>query len=181
MDTYKLKFTVLQMEIFRLLCIKAGERLNQREIASLLRVSPTAVANAIPKLEKEGLVLRERQKKMNLNLIELNRDSKKVMLLKRAENLRMLYESGLAEFLEEELPGTLIILFGSYSRGDDTYSSDMDIAVIGKKEKSINLQNFEKGLARKININFYPSSKDIHKELKENIFNGIVLSGGIQL
>ena len=181
MDTYKLKFTVLQMEIFRLLCVKAGESLNQREIAFLLKVSPTAVANSLPKLEKESFIVRERQKKMNLSLIRLNRDSRKVMQLKRTENLRMLYESGLSNFLEEELPGASIILFGSYSRGDDTNSSDIDIAAIGRKEKRIILERFEKYLERKITINFYRSLKEVHKELKENICNGIVLSGGIQL
>lgn len=181
MDTYKIKFTRLQLEIFRLLCVKAGERLNQRQMAKLLKVSPTAIAKSIPKLEKESLILKERQKNMNLSLITLNRDSKKAMQLKRAENLRLIYESGLSEFLEEELAGATIILFGSYSRGDDTVSSDIDAAVIGRKEKEIGLENFEKRLERKIILNFYPSLKEVHKELKENICNGIVLSGGIEL
>ena len=181
MDMYKVKFTVLQMEIFRLFCVKAGESLNQRQIASLLKVSPTAIANAIPKLEKESIILKEQPKNINLIWIKLNRDSKKVMKFKRVENLRLLYESGLTEFLEEELPGADIILFGSYSKGDDTNSSDIDIAIIGRKEKSIKLENFEKSLERKIIINFYHSLKEVHKELKENICNGIILSGGIQL
>ena len=50
MHIYKLKWTALQAEIFSLLCLKAGEKLSQREIAILLKVSPTAVANAIKKL-----------------------------------------------------------------------------------------------------------------------------------
>lgn len=181
MDIYKLKFTVLQLEIFRLLCVKAGERLNQRQIAKLLKVSPTAIAKSIPKLEKESLILKEKQKNINLILLMLNRNSKRAVQLKRSENLRLIYESGLNEFLEEELPGATIILFGSYSRGDDTSSSDIDIAVIGRKEKEIRLENFEKLLERKIILNFYPSLKGIYKELKENICNGIVLSGGMEL
>ena len=181
MDTYKVKFTILQMEIFRLLCVKAGEKLNQRQIAKLLKVSPTAIANSIPKLENEGLILKEKQKNMNLILLMLNRSNKKAMQLKRIENLKLIYESGLSEFLEEELPGATIILFGSYSRGDDTASSDIDIAVIGRKEKEIKLENFEKSLERKIILNFYTSLKEIHKELKENLCNGIVLSGGVEL
>ena len=181
MDTYKVKFTILQMEIFRLLCVKAGAKLNQRQIAKLLNVSPTAIANSIPKLENEGLILKEKQKNMNLILLMLNRSNKKAMQLKRIENLKLIYESGLNEFLEEGLPGATIILFGSYSRGDDTASSDIDIAVIGRKEKEIRLENFEKNLERKIILNFYPSLKDIHKELKENLCNGIVLSGGVKL
>ena len=181
MDTYKIKFTTLQLEILRLLCIKAGERLNQRQIAKLLKVSPTAIAKSISELEKESLIVKEKQKDMNLNLIMLNRNNKKAMQLKRAENLKLVHEAGLNEFLEEEFPGATIILFGSYSRGDDTTTSDIDIAVIGRKEKKILLRNFEKLLEREININFYPSLKNVHKELKENLCNGIILSGGVEL
>ena len=181
MDMYKLKFTRLQSEIFRLLCIKARESLNQRRLSQLLGVSPTAIAKALPLLEKEGMISKEAKKPMNLTLVELNRDSQKVMQLKRCENLRMIYESGLIEFLTDSFPGSTIILFGSYSRGEDTTSSDIDIAIIGRKEKMINLDGLEKLLERKININFYDSMKDIHKNLRENICNGIVLSGGIEL
>ena len=118
---------------------------------------------------------------MNLILIELNRDNKKVIGLKRAENLKMLYESGLVEFLEENLPTSTIILFGSYSQGYDTITSDIDIAIIGMKEKIVNLNNFQKVLERKIKLNFYNSISEIHKNLRENILNGIVIMGGISL
>jgi DNA-binding MarR family transcriptional regulator len=139
MHVYKLKFTTLQMEIFRLLCIKSGEKINQRQTAKFLKSSPTAIAKSLPKLEKENLITKEKQKTMNLVLISLNRNNQKTMQLKRAENLRMIYESELNLFLEEENPGATIILFGSFSRGDDTTTSDIDIAVIGRKEKEINL------------------------------------------
>ncbi len=181
MDMYKLKWTRLQGEIFRLLCIKTGNPLNQRAIASLLNVSPTAVANSLMGLEKEGILAIKRDKNMNLNLIELNRDNPKIIGLKRVENLKMLYQSGISEFLEETFPGTSIILFGSYSYGEDTLKSDIDIAVIGTKEKEININKFEKILEREIRINFYDNFKEIHKHLKENLCNGILLKGGIEL
>ena len=66
------------------------------------------------------------------------------MRLKRADNLKQIYESGLADFLEKEFAGGTIIFFGSYSRGEDMASSDIDIAVIGRKEKQIDLTNFPK-------------------------------------
>ena len=34
---------------------------------------------------------------------------------------------------------------------------------------------------RKININFYGSFKNIHKNLKENLCNGIMLAGSVEL
>src|SRR3989338_10887466 len=110
---YKLKFTRLQNEVFRLLCIKAGEKISQRQAAILLNVSPTAIAKAIPLMEKDSLIKVHRDKKMNLNFIELNRDEPRSLEFKRAENLKLIFEFGLSDFLEEKFPGCTIILFGS--------------------------------------------------------------------
>jgi len=181
MDTYKLKWTQLQQRIFRLLCIKSGKSLNQREIARILKVSPTSIAKSLPILKKENLISIEKSKNMNLTLVELNRDNEKAMELKRVENLKIIYESQIVNFLENNFPGCTIILFGSFSRGDDIFDSDIDIAIIGIKEKEIPLEKFEKILERAINLNFYRNTREIHKHLRENIFNGIVLRGGIEL
>lgn len=181
MERIKLKLTSLQNEIFRLMCIKSVEKLNLSEIAKNLDVSVTAVSKSILKLEDAKLISVERNKKMNLILICLDRSSKKAIQFKRAENLKMIYEYGLHDYLEEEYLGAIIILFGSFSKGDDTINSDIDIAIIGRRRKEINLKNFEERFQRKIIINYYQSFKEIHKHLKENIFNGIILTGGIEL
>ena len=83
--------------------------------------------------------------------------------------------------MREGFPGSTIILFGSYSKGDDTTSSDIDIAIIGVKEKENDLAKFNKILERTITINFYSSFKSIHKNLLDNILTGILLSGGVEL
>jgi len=180
MDIYKLKFTRLQNEIFRLLCIKTQE-LNQRRIAKLLRVSPTAVSKSIKELEKEELILIEKDKLMNLNSITLNTDNPETIALKRIENLKLIYESKIVNFLEEKFPGTTIILFGSYSRGEDTNRSDIDIAIIGSKAKELNLTTYDKKLERTITIHNYENINKLNKELKSNILNGIVISGAVEL
>jgi len=180
MDIYKLKFTRLQNEIFRLLCIRAGTSLSQREMARLLKVSPTAVGKAVKGLAKERAI-KIGKTSLNVKLVELDRGNPRAMEMKRAENLKILCESGLVRSLEEKFPGTAIVLFGSYSRGDDTINSDMDIAIIGSGEKHTDLAVFEKLLERTVSLHFYPSLKGISKELKENICNGIVLAGGIEL
>ncbi len=162
-----------------MLCKRAGEKLSQREIAKLLAVSPTGVAKAIRQLQEKELVKVEKMK--TINFISLNRDSQKATELKRGENMKSIYLSGLSSYLEEQLAGATIIVFGSYSRGEDTKSSDIDIAIIGRKEKMLNLEKYEKQLYRKININFYNSWREIHKHLKNNILNGIVLHGSIEL
>jgi predicted nucleotidyltransferase len=180
-NIYELKLTNLQQRILRLLFIKTGISLNALRIAKNLKVSQPAVSKALPLLLKENLIKVEKDKNSGRLSIEANRENYKIMQLKKIDNLKLIYESGLADFLEKGFAGATIILFGSYSRGEDTINSDIDIAVIGRKDKLINLEKFEVILERKININFYNSFKDIHKNLKENLFNGIVLYGGIEL
>ena len=187
MDMYKVKWTRLQTEVFRFLCIKAGQNFNLSEIAKSLSVSSTAVSKALPELEKAGLINARKSKTMNLMSIELNRDSEKTVELKRVENLRMIYESGLVDFLEDKFPGATIILFGSYSRGEDILAkdekgqdSDIDIAIIRRKEKNLELKEFDKKFEKRISVNFYDSFNKIHKHLKDSIFNGILLSGSVE-
>ncbi|MBI2672659.1 GntR family transcriptional regulator [Candidatus Woesearchaeota archaeon] len=188
MDMYKSKWTRLQAQIFRFFCIKTGQTLSLRGIAKYLKVSPTAVSNSLIELEREGLIKVKKSETMNLSLIEFNRNNYKAVQLKRVENLKMVYESGLVDFLYNEFPGCTIVLFGSYSLGEDIQfgekderSSDIDIAIIGIKGKEVDLAKYGKLLERNISINFYKSWDDIHKHLKENILKGIILGGGIEL
>ena len=180
-NIYKLKLTKLQQEILRLLYVKTGISLNQRQISKILEVTQPAVMKALPELEKENLIKIKQDKETKRWSIELNRDYHMVIQLKRVDNLRQIYETGLADFLEKEFAGATIILFGSYSKGEDIINSDIDIAVIGRKDKQIDLTIYEKKLEREININIYESFKNIHKNLKENLCNGIILVGSVEL
>ena len=181
MDIYKVKFTALQQEIFRMLCVKAGLQISQRQIAKLLNVSPTAISNSLPLLQKEGIV-RITKSTPKFHLIELNRESQLTLDYKRAENLRILFESGLPKYLEDTFNGCTIAVFGSYAKGDDIHTSDIDIAIIGSKPKSLGIDRYEKLLEKPIRINFYPNlSKIEDKYLRSNICNGIVLAGAFEL
>jgi predicted nucleotidyltransferase len=181
MELFKHKFTKLQGEIFSLLSMKSGEELSQSEIAKFLKVSCTAVAKSLPLLEREKLIIIKKDKSIKLLKIKFNRENKRAAELKRAENLKNIYESGLSDYFENELAGGTIILFGSYCRGEDTKNSDIDLAVIGRKDKLLRVEEYEKKLGRKININFYNSIKSIHENLKNNILSGILLAGELEL
>lgn len=180
-ETSKLKLTQLQHEILEFLFANAGKSFNQRNLAKELDVSSTAVSKSLNKLEKEALIKNNKDFSTQIISIELNRDNPRVIQLKRAENLKSIYESGLFNYLEENLLGATIILFGSYSFGEDTFRSDIDIAAIGRKEKELDLKKFKNILGKEIIVQFYPSFKEIHKNLRENLFRGIVLMGGIEL
>jgi len=181
MDIYKEKFTNTEREILKYLFKNIGLKVNQRTIARELKVSPTAIANSIKSLEKTDLLEAKKDKTSQTFEIGLNLQNPKVFFKKRIENLNSIYESELIEFLSNEFPGTTIILFGSYSFGEDTITSDIDIAIIDAEEKKVNLSKFEKELNRKIILQFYPNLNQIHKNLKESILNGIILRGSIKL
>jgi Mn-dependent DtxR family transcriptional regulator len=79
----------LQSEIFSYLCFRSGEKLSQREIAGILGVSPTAVANSLESLGDEKFV--EIEKTKTINFVCFNRNEEKALVLKRAENLKNIY------------------------------------------------------------------------------------------
>ncbi|HIG93099.1 TPA: MarR family transcriptional regulator [Candidatus Woesearchaeota archaeon] len=180
-NIYKLKLTNLQQKILRLLYIKVGISLNARAIAKNLHVSQPAISKALPYLEKENCIKVVKDKESKRLSIELNRDDHFMIWLKRADNLKQIYECKLAQYLYDTFAGDTIILFGSYAFGEDTLKSDIDLAVIGSRKKSLNLEAFEEILQRPIIINYYLSFRNIDKHLRNNILNGITLKGAIEL
>jgi predicted nucleotidyltransferase len=180
-NIYKLGLTQLQQDILCALFKKVGLSLNQRQLAKALNVSAPAVSKALPRLEKLNYILRKKDKETKRHSIELNRGNHYLMQLKRVDNLKNIYTSGLATFLEKEYAGATIILFGSYSRGEDLFNSDIDIAIIGRKEKNIELEKFEKELEKKLHLLFFESLKKTDKNLRNNILNGIVLVGSVEI
>lgn len=178
---YKLKLTLLQQEVLEFLFTNPEKSFTSRAISISLKVSQPGISKALKTLKHSALIEMKKDIASKRLSIALNRDNPIIMGLKRSYNLRCIYESGLADFLKNTFPGSTIILFGSYSRGDDTSSSDIDIAVIRKKTKDIDLKIFENFLQREISLNFYESMANVYKEMRQNLCNGIVLSGGVEL
>ena len=180
-NIYKPKLTNLQQGIVRFLLNHAGESFNSRSLSLNLCVSQPAISKALPELEMEDLILVEKDKESKRLQIELPKNSTKIWKIKKIENLRMIYESGLLKELELNFAGACVVLFGSYSLGEDSKNSDIDIAIIGPRQREPNLKKYEEILNRPIALQFYESFSKIHKHLKNNILNGIVLSGSVEL
>ena len=95
---------------------------------------------------------------------------------KKIFNLLKIYESGIINYLYDYYSPSAIILFGSYSRGEDISTSDIDIGIITPKKNQPELKNFEKKLKRKVNLSLFVK-KEVSEEFFTNIINGIVLKG----
>jgi len=94
--------------------------------------------------------------------------------------LEKIIESGLVEYLEQQLTPDTIILFGSIRKGESEIDSDIDLYVETSQEKELDLIPYEKKLKHPIQL-FIKEIKDLPPELKQNIINGIKLSGFLRL
>ncbi len=95
--------------------------------------------------------------------------------------MKNMLTSGLIEYLDEKYnTPSAIILLGSYSRGEDTAKSDIDIAVITTREIKLDLSKFEGTFKRKIQIHEI-QTKRVSKNFLNNLANGIVLKGYLEI
>mgnify|MGYP001598038962 CR=1 FL=1 len=102
-NIYKPEFSLLQQEILSYLMAHTGKSFNARGLAMPLNRTQAGIIKAIPELEKSGLVKVGKDNDSGRWSIELNRDNPKTVELKRIENLKFVYESGVIHFLKNIL------------------------------------------------------------------------------
>ncbi|MBI4447545.1 nucleotidyltransferase domain-containing protein [Candidatus Woesearchaeota archaeon] len=119
--------------------------------------------------------------------IKANQTNSIYIRIKIVYNLNFVYQSGLVEFLIEHFQNPKsIILFGSFRKGEDLSSSDIDIAIESdeiKEYKIINLNElseFAKIIDRKIQIHLF-NRQNIDLGVFNNIANGILLWGFLKV
>jgi len=104
--------------------------------------------------------------------------SAKYQLEKKLYNIRKIYDSGLIEYLTKEYNNPLIILFGSYSRGQDIENSDIDLYI--ETTKKIDIDKYETILKKQVQT-FTEKLNKMNKELANNIINGVILNGYLEV
>ncbi len=146
-----------------------------RELSRLTKLSLPSIITATDKLAQENIITKT--KGAVLTTVAANRESNSFLWHKRLYNLESVYQSGIIEFLVSRYHHPqAIILFGSYSRGEDTEKSDLDIAILGRNEAHPSLKEFEQKLRRSISLH-HITLENVSKEFKANLANGIVLEG----
>ncbi len=151
------------------------------DISRSIRLAHTSVKKNLDKLVKIGLLIESVEQKggRKFPLYLANLENKAFKRYKLIYNISSVLQSKLIEFIEEKLMPKSIVLFGSYQRGEDIEKSDIDLFVECKKEE-LDTSSFEKKLGRKIELHYNDNFNSFSKELKNNIINGIVLSGFLE-
>src|SRR3989344_6972439 len=125
------------------------------DISRNIGLAHTSIKKNLQDLVKLVIVITYSEKKGGrlFPIYRANLDNKVFRKYKFIYNISSVLESGLVDFVEEALTPKSIVLFGSYSRGEDAEDSDIDLFVECKKEE-LNLEKFEKRLRRKIELHF---------------------------
>jgi predicted nucleotidyltransferase len=154
-----------------------------RELARQLGWSATIVGRELKSLERAGILRSERIG--NVRRYALDDDSPV------ASDVRSLVQKtvGVEARLRDALTGLAgleeAFLFGSYARGDDRATSDLDLMVIGRvnqEELSERLTDVERDLARDINVVSYERDEvDMGRQGGDRFMIGVVDGPRIQL
>ena len=155
------------------------------ELAKEARVAKPHIGVLLADLERIDFIKITRLTK--IWRIKANRQSENFIKSKIVYNLNFMYQSGLVEFLIEHFGNPkAIVLFGSFRRGEDFSTSDIDIAIEAETEeyKTFRLvtliENFERVIGRKIQIHLF-NRKNVDLHVFNNIANGIVLAGFLEV
>ena len=165
-------------KVMKLFFDNPDKKFHIREIARQTGLSASGVLIILKRLKAQNFLESEKE-----NLVENVKASRNenFFLIKRAHNTTSLFESGLIQYLRDQYEEPeAIVVFGSYSRGEDISQSDIDIAVVTKKQARLDLKDFEKYLKRNISIYEIQIAK-AEKEFLNNLANGIVIHGFLRL
>ena len=160
--------------------VNPNAKLRVREIEKFLKLPLPSVIRYCKELQSEGILTII--KTGNVIFYTGDRADKNFLIEKKLFNIKSIYDSGLIEFLKIELSNPVIILFGSYSKGEDTETSDIDLYLETPSKKEISLEKFEKILKRKIQVFRYKNIREIkNTNLSNNIVNGIIVNNYIEV
>jgi len=149
-------------------------RINVREYARIMKISPPTASKLLEKYNKEGLLKKEKDR-IYINYFA-NKDSGVFIDLSRIYWSKKLKE--LVDYLDNELLDSVVILFGSVSKAEVNNNSDIDLAIFTPIKKEINLDIFETKLNKKIQIFKFSERSSVNSpELLNNILNGYILRG----
>ena len=155
------------------------KKMRVRQIEREVKLPLPSVIRYCQELEREEILKKETIS--GVTTYSADRASKKFLIAKRLFNIKSIFESGLADHMTKGYFNPVIVLFGSYSKGEDTEESDIDLYVETPKKHEFNLQKFEKILSRRIQVFNYRKIKEVpNNHLSNNIINGITINNFLE-
>ena len=152
-------------KILRIYFENPGKEFTVREASSLTKIPKSTVHKILIEIKK-GIYFSDELYFKNL---------------KTNYYTNQLFSSGLIGFLIDNLNPSLIILFGSFRKGESDKDSDMDVFVESQIKREIDLKKFEKKIGHKIDLFVETSLEKLNSNLFNNVVNGIKLYGSFKI
>lgn len=172
---------ITQLKVLKLFVKNPHSSYYLRESARILKMDPMTVKRALTLLVEDELLTKIKDK--NSILYKANIETPAFRHLKISYNLSWLQEKSVTSFLTNKMNTvTSIILFGSFAKGENDDTSDIDILTISLAQHKPTAE-LAKLLERDVNlVNFTPAQWS--NQAKKNrafyldvILDGIVLFG----
>lgn len=173
----KLFSSKARVEILKLFLFNSDSSFYQRQISNLTHQPIRGVQREVDKLNKIGLL--EKSIQGNRVYYKIN---KRCPIVEDLKNI--LFKSvGIAQVLKNNLQEKGIrfaFIYGSYARGEESLSSDIDLMVIGglsSRELSTILSKPKRELIREINYTVFGPNEFLERVRKKDHFLNSVLKG----
>ncbi|MBI5072643.1 nucleotidyltransferase domain-containing protein [Candidatus Woesearchaeota archaeon] len=154
-----------------------------RMLAEETKLSTTAVVRSVEELEQFRIITTEETPLTKNIKADLNSDA--YAFYKIIFNLYRIKRYGFVDELVSFYAPEVIVLFGSFAKGEDIEESDVDLLILNAHQSAgvipENVKNYEKEFARSINLHFLPSLEKSSNEFKNALANGVVLYGYLKV
>ncbi len=172
----KLFSSKARVEILKLFLFNPDDSFYQRQISMLTRQPIRGVQREVEKLQTLGLI--EKSAQGNRLYYKVKRNCPIFEELKRI----LLKTTGIAEILREKLIKSdnvqIAFIYGSYAKGEESLSSDIDLLVIGSitsKELSGLLSKSKSEIGREINYTVFKAQEfEKRKKQKDHSLNTVL-------
>lgn len=159
--------------------------LHIRKLARLSKLNPNTIINITTRLAQDKILTKTEDPDTKRILIDFAKNERAVKK-KINYTIDTIYDSGLITYLEDYFSYPTIFLFGSFAKGENHETSDIDLFIITEDKKDVDVSKYEQKLSHEVQL-FIHTPKEFRelckssKELINNVLNGIKLSGYIEI
>jgi len=167
---------IKQLTVLKLFLENPHDSYYLRESARLLKMDPMTVKRALSLFVADRILLKTEDK--NQILYKANIESPAFRHLKISYNISWLQKKRVTKFLIHHMNTvTSIVLFGSYSKGENDSESDVDILTISLSQNTP-VAEISKLLNRDVNlINFTPAQWSQQAKTNKAFYLDVILDG----
>jgi hypothetical protein len=172
-------FNTASMKIMQYFFSNPYEQIHLRELSRKTTISIYSTKIIVDNLVNQKILTEKRQG--NQRYVKPNMENQFFKQLKIAFSIKKIQDSQILQYIEEIIPAiSSITLYGSTAQGTDDEKSDIDLFIIGQKNK-IDISKYEKKINKEINLLIMKWSQWRQHANQDRSFYREIIKDGIAL